>query len=483
MTVTDRHLSILAVVALVMVVITGFLYGVDRTARTTVQEGALLVQGLDLEKVQRISLSEKEDALTLARGKNGFVVTDSHNYPAATKKINELLIKCLEIRIAEEVTTAPENHGNLGVKTDSEDATIVRFYGSDVPEAELAAEGKEDAPQEAKPLVALVVGKTVERGTGNYVRLLNQDTVYASEETVYLSTSPTSYMDTEITDVKKEDVAKVTVQLPDESYTISRKDGDIALTEVPEGKQQKDSEVEGVFGALSYVSFNKVLPADQVDAKWDATYTSVLKEEKHRTYTIQLAKADDKPYIRVAAQGPSDEMIEQSRRIRKDAPKEELEQKDAVLTAADEADAFTAKHKGWAYEISDWKAKKLRKPLEKLIEDIPEPDEPEEVSARHILIAFKGSERAGDDVTRSKDEAKALAEKVLKEAKAEDADFAALAKKYSDGPSATKGGDLGLFKKGKMHENFEKAAWKLDVDEISGVVETPFGFHIIQRTK
>jgi parvulin-like peptidyl-prolyl isomerase len=290
-------------------------------------------------------------------------------------------------------------------------------------------------------------------------------------------------MDTEITDVKKEDVAKVTVQLPDESYTISRKDGDIALTEVPEGKQQKDSEVEGVFGALSYVSFNKVLPADQVDAKWDATYTSVLKEEKHRTYTIQLAKADDKPYIRVAAQGPSDEMIEQSRRIRKDAPKEELEQKDAVLTAADEADAFTAKHKGWAYEISDWKAKKLRKPLEKLIEDIPEPDEPEEVSARHILIAFKGSERAGDDVTRSKDEAKALAEKVLKEAKAEDADFAALAKKYSDGPSATKGGDLGLFKKGKMHENFEKAAWKLDVDEISGVVETPFGFHIIQRTK
>jgi len=125
----------------------------------------------------------------------------------------------------------------------------------------------------------------------------------------------------------------------------------------------------------------------------------------------------------------------------------------------------------------------MSKPLADLIEDIPKADDPKEVAARHILIAYKGSERAGDDITRSKEEAKKRAEEVLAKVKAEGADFAALAKEYSDGPSKTKGGDLGTFEKGAMDKKFEEAAWKLDVDGISDIVETPFGFHIIQRTK
>ncbi|RMD80017.1 MAG: parvulin peptidyl-prolyl isomerase [Lentisphaerae bacterium] len=121
------------------------------------------------------------------------------------------------------------------------------------------------------------------------------------------------------------------------------------------------------------------------------------------------------------------------------------------------------------------------KPLAELLED--ENKEPEEIAASHILIAYKGAERAGANVTRSKEEARKLAEKVLKMAK-EGKDFAELARKYSDGPSKSKGGDLGTFKKGVMHKNFEKAAWKLKVNEIcDSIVETPFGFHIIKRTK
>ena len=63
------------------------------------------------------------------------------------------------------------------------------------------------------------------------------------------------------------------------------------------------------------------------------------------------------------------------------------------------------------------------------------------------------------------------------------ADFAALAKQYSDDPGGKNGGDLGTFKKGAMTPAFEDAAFKLKVGEISGVVETSFGFHIIKRTK
>src|ERR1044071_6563727 len=60
------------------------------------------------------------------------------------------------------------------------------------------------------------------------------------------------------------------------------------------------------------------------------------------------------------------------------------------------------------------------------------PADQEQVGARHILIQYQGSARAKPEVTRTKDEAKALAEKLLQEAKAPGADFAALVTKYSD---------------------------------------------------
>lgn len=107
----------------------------------------------------------------------------------------------------------------------------------------------------------------------------------------------------------------------------------------------------------------------------------------------------------------------------------------------------------------------------------------EQVKASHILIAYQGSQRAPSTVTRSKDEAKALAEKVLAEVKAAPNNFASLAEKYSDDPSAKgKGGDLGFFGKGQMAQEFETAAFALNVGQISDVVESPFGFHIIKVT-
>ena len=110
-------------------------------------------------------------------------------------------------------------------------------------------------------------------------------------------------------------------------------------------------------------------------------------------------------------------------------------------------------------------------------------EDPKRIGARHVLIQWMGSDRAGKSVLRTKEQALVLAQEVLKRARAGE-DLGRLAVEYSDEPNAgARGGSLGRFGKGQMVGAFEAVVFKLKVGEISGIVETPFGYHIIQRTE
>ena len=99
----------------------------------------------------------------------------------------------------------------------------------------------------------------------------------------------------------------------------------------------------------------------------------------------------------------------------------------------------------------------------------------ESVRARHILI--KVPENA-DAIVREK--ARKKAEDLLKRVKAGE-DFKKLASEYSEDPgSAKKGGDLGYFTRGRMVKPFEDVAFSLKPGEVSGIVKTKFGYHIIK---
>jgi peptidyl-prolyl cis-trans isomerase D len=103
---------------------------------------------------------------------------------------------------------------------------------------------------------------------------------------------------------------------------------------------------------------------------------------------------------------------------------------------------------------------------------------PEQRQASHILI--RADKNAPEAAVK---EASDKAAQILVQAKAAPGDFAKLAKQYSQDPgSASKGGDLGFFARGMMVKPFEEAAYALKQGQVSDVVRSDFGFHIIQLT-
>lgn len=458
---SERQLGILAVVAAVMVAVTVVLYSGSSTPRSRFESGANLIQGLAPEKIGTISIKKGDKTITLVRQGTDFVLKEKHDYPAAFKKINQFLMDCLDIRCDSKVTESPKNFDELGVGEKSKDAVAVEF---------LDAKGK--------PLIGFVKGKSAPRGAGSYVRLAGKNTVYTTAEWLNVPTTETDYMDSDLAKVKKDDIMRVEVKDAKGSYVIARNDkGTAELKDVPKGKRAKGTDYESVFDVLTSLRFNDVSRAQDMKLDWDTTYTCTLKNDT--AYTLKLAKKDNKYYAEASATPPSLDGVT----ITRNESDKQLTEKEALLLASDNAKKFTKDHAGWVYEISSWTAERMRKPLSDLIEDVPKPTptQPAEIAASHILISLKGAERSTQ--TRTKQEAQKLAEDVLKQAQAKGVDFAALAKKYSDGPSKDKGGDLGTFKKGAMSPAFEKAAFALKVGQISGIVETPFGFHIIKRTK
>src|SRR5262249_42661514 len=102
--------------------------------------------------------------------------------------------------------------------------------------------------------------------------------------------------------------------------------------------------------------------------------------------------------------------------------------------------------------------------------------EDEQVRASHILVRVDPNADA-----KMKARAKAEIDSVLKQAKS-GADFAQLAQQHSQDGSAAQGGDVGYFPKGQMVPEFDQAAFALPVGQVSGVVTTQFGYHVIKVT-
>ena len=102
-------------------------------------------------------------------------------------------------------------------------------------------------------------------------------------------------------------------------------------------------------------------------------------------------------------------------------------------------------------------------------------------SGAHILIAFKGAEKARSTVVRSRAEAEAEAKRIAAEVREDPARFGPLALERSDDVTGKRGGDLGSWRAGAMPAAFDEAMVALKIGEVGGPVLTQFGYHVLLR--
>ena len=192
----------------------------------------------------------------------------------------------------------------------------------------------------------------------------------------------------------------------------------------------------------------------------------------------------------LAKKGPSEftkkkvEREAEIARINASNANKQREFNDKIAKAQKRVNELNQELAGWYYVISNEVYEKVRLERKDFVQlKSVDAEMPDEVKASHVLISFKGADRADANITRSKEEAKKEAQRIRGLILNEKKDFAEMARKFSDGPSKTKGGDLGKFKFEVMAVAFSEAAFALEVGSLSEVVETGFGFHVIKRTE
>jgi len=354
---SNRKLTILGIIAVFMVIWAVAQSHVSNRPRTETEGPAHLLRGLDPADIDSIVLGGGEDTVTLKRQQGGFVVVNKDNYPAKVSEINNLITKVLEIQTSQFVTDKAANHEDLGLTEENATATI-KFFKSD-----------------SSLLTGVVGGKTKELGQGTYVRLASSDAVYVAPTMPWIADTAISYIEQELISVKREDIVSVTVSSPNGQYTLkTTEDGkDVILENVPTGKKFKSSDGDSVFTALTSLRCDDVMKKSG-DLAFDKEYICTLKDST--VYAVKIAQKDDKTYATFEADFTDKTPVTKDSNVESE---EELKKKEAKLLAQEGAIKFTTKHKGWVYEIADWKAKNLIKELSDLIEDeAPPADEPEQ---------------------------------------------------------------------------------------------------------
>lgn len=357
---TAKLNRILLACAAVLLALSAFTYHDSVSRADRFERGQKFLQSLNPDEIAEIVLREGagdggggSSEVVLRRTASGdrFVVQSEAGYRADNAEVNRLLRQLLEMELEKEVGAASASL--------SEELGLAESDGV-LPDGTVEVTLRNAAE---KDMVRVLVGEefTGDGPTGNYLRRADDDgKIYLSRGRINLNVDGGAYVDKEIADVPRTEIAAIR----GDGFALVRTEegGALELQDLPEGKKES-SKASGLKGVLSPLRFQTHHLADAAEVR-GLEFGRRLRVELDdgSGYVLELARAgatesdsdDVKAYLRVSGFHTTEQVY-----IEQDASEEDVKETSEVLVRADEIADFNEYHGSWIYEVTDTVADRI----------------------------------------------------------------------------------------------------------------------------
>jgi hypothetical protein len=335
------------------------------------------------DDVAQISVTDGKDTVTVKREGEDWKIVERAGFPAKLEKVRDTVLGVAQLEIEEPKTKKKEQYAALGVEEPAgETTTSKRVVLQDAGGATLAG---------------AVLSEPKWRGGSQivYARRDGDDQVYQCESKLALDATAKGWMETELLKLAQDRVQSVTIVHKDgEEVRIGRSPENHTQFTVenlpPEGELASPAAASSIGTALSYLTFEDVRPASEIDWNADPRARTRFRSHDGLEIDIESARVDEKTWIRLEARyeepvgpAPSAEtppVEEGAAPAAEETPAEGTPPvADPAAVAEGESDApdpekikqevvdLNAKFAGWAFEIQDYRADALAKRMEDLL--------------------------------------------------------------------------------------------------------------------
>ncbi|MGB0454444.1 MAG: DUF4340 domain-containing protein [Bacteriovoracaceae bacterium] len=318
-----------------------FVYMNENKRGTDLLTGSDYVKGLDINKVQKISLSFSGDKkITFTRDSNRFVLENHKSYPASTDKVNDLIYKIASIQVKEKITSGADEDDLKNYELNKDKRKyLVELFDND-----------------GKKTVSFSVGKS-HKGKGNYLYKEGKKEIYLSQENLWLNSSYKDFINTVLLEVKKDDIEKVSLS-SDKTMEIVKKDKEFVV-EAPTDKKYKKEKAEEYAKSFSSVRFDDFYSLTEPKVQTLNFNKDIkIKLKNKLIYKVSLAKDKEDHFVKLTA------LLEEAPKqfvVRQDDGKEELQKIEDVIKAQGDAQRINMEKGAWVYKVNKSVYEKLAK--------------------------------------------------------------------------------------------------------------------------
>jgi len=313
---------------------------VDKNQRgTDLIAGSDFIKGLDVNSIDKIKLSFKDDkSISFKRNGNKFVLSGHKSYPASNAKINDLIFKIANLQVKEKAASSVEEDDLKKYELDEKNRHyLVEIFDS-----------------EGERTVGFRVGSS--KDGGRYLYKEGKKDVYLSKNSIWLNSSYKNFVDTLLLKLQKDEIKKVSLH-SDKSIELIKAEDKFQLKR-PEGLKANEKKMESYVSSIGQIRFEDYYQFNDPSV-FDLKYKEATIELKNGlVYKLELAKKKKDHYLKVSAL--LDEMPQHFTVSQSDGP-DKLQGIEDVVKAQAEAQRFNIDRAGWVYKIDKGVYEKLLK--------------------------------------------------------------------------------------------------------------------------